>query len=101
MAGPKMVAAPPTTTATRMVMDRSGPNSFASTCDELTTSSAPPMPASMALKPKVSTLYTARFTPTTSAAVSLSRMAMSARPTRLFTRLRTTTNATTTITRIT
>ena len=55
-AGPKMVAAPPTTTATSSVIDRLTLYFSAFTNGSLNTDSAPATPASMALTPNVSTL---------------------------------------------
>ena len=82
IAGPTIVAAPPTTTATSRVIDRLMLNCSAlhERCLERRTA-RPPTPASMALTPKVEHLVARPGSRrATSAAVSLSRMAMSARP---------------------
>ena len=83
---PRMEATPPTTMPTNRVIETPKAKLSGATNSMATAESEPAMPVIMALTAKVLVLRSAMSMPIASAAVGLSRIAIRARPTRLWTR---------------
>ena len=79
---PQMLPMPPKTIITRIITETGKPNMSGVAVCSLATYSTPVAPAKAAPVAKASSLNWARFTPIAPAAISSSRIAIQARPTR-------------------